>query len=264
MKINTVIDQVEQFKPSEYDTTEFYIWCNEVSAMLAIEDRRVYRSITLNIAPDDTILLPDGVNIEHVEEISVGNKKLNKCDLRTDMSGRLDISCISSSPAFRTASVVYIAPYEPIRLIKYIGYAELDPDENTILIKDCEFAPGDTVFTEINHEVSGAIPVLDIEFSDDDTCRSFILTVADGSLDDLTELHSDNAVIRRVIDDDTVCEAPFDSMYVDYIIAKIALYQGDISTYNNHMNIFNATLARYKSWLAERMPKKNYSFKNWW
>lgn len=266
MYINDVIDRVEQLKPSEYNVSEMYMWCDEVSSMLTVEDRRCYKSIRLRTAPDGSLLLPENVNIEHVVFIKYGKEIIHKCDLRSCGYGRIfrPETPFKSLPNTLT-EVCYLAPYEPIRLVKYKGEITIDADNDTIVMSDCEFVPGDTLIIEINGVVSGSVPLLDVDFADnDDTRRSFVLTVGEGSLDGLSENHSDTAVVRRIITETTVCDAPYDSMYVDYIHAKIALYQGDTSDYNQFMASFNSKLSSYKSWLSELMPKVKREFHGWW
>lgn len=67
-----------------------------------------------------------------------------------------------------------------------------------------------------------------------------------------------------VIDDETVCEAPYDSMYIDYVIAKLHLYQHDNDGYNRHITAFNSRLNSYKRVMASKLPKPAGRFRNWW
>ncbi|MGM9936775.1 MAG: hypothetical protein ACI38A_05475, partial [Candidatus Ornithomonoglobus sp.] len=192
------------------------------------------------------------------------NRIMHKCDLRSDGHRIYPVEDFNRL-ANNLVEVCYLAPYEPIRLTKYKGEITIDAFENTIVMNDCEFVPGDTLLIEINGQLSGPVPLVDVDYIDDDeTCRSYMLYVAEGSLDDISETHSDTAVIRRVITERTVCDAPYDSMYVDYIHAKIALYQGDTSDYNQFMTSFNSKLSAYKNWLSELMPKVKRKFSGWW
>ena len=62
MYINDVVRFVRSIYPSEYDAAEIYIWCNEVSAMLSIEERNVFKSVLLPVLNDGSVMLPEGVD----------------------------------------------------------------------------------------------------------------------------------------------------------------------------------------------------------
>ena len=61
--------------------------------------------------------------------------------------------------------------------------------------------------------------------------------------------------IRRVIDDLTeIDELPYDGMYVEYILAKMALYQHDYMGYSAHMNQYNALYEGLRRDYKNRAP----------
>ena len=59
--INDVIRFVQRHYPSEYDPVDMYKWCDEVSAMLLVEDRVTYRELVLPVFDDRSVLLPEGI-----------------------------------------------------------------------------------------------------------------------------------------------------------------------------------------------------------
>ena len=71
--------------------------------------------------------------------------------------------------------------------------------------------------------------------------------------------------IRRVIDDCTeIDEAPYDSMYIEYILAKMALYQHDYTGYNAHMTQYNSLFDALRREVASRRPLSNMAnFRNY-
>ena len=64
--------------------------------------------------------------------------------------------------------------------------------------------------------------------------------------------------------DETLCNTPYDVMYIDYVLAKIALYQRDFNAYNQHISLFNTRLDAYKRWRMSNPPHKSEALKNWW
>ena len=71
--------------------------------------------------------------------------------------------------------------------------------------------------------------------------------------------------IRRVIDDETEAEAPYDRMYIEYLLAKAALYQHDYEAYSAHMLQYNSIFDEYKRDYKQRNPLNDLAvFKNIW
>lgn len=253
--INEVLRRVRSYLPSEYGTGELYTWCNEVSAMLAVDDRIVYREIRPPLADDGTILLPDGVRMENVVRIFDGARELKLRPHRPPKAGR--------KAARGDVTVIYEEPYRPIRLVKYSGAATVDAARDRLYIHDCEFISGDTLSLTAGGVTYPGIPLISVEYDPDDP-RGYILTVGEGALSGITGTDYENAEISRAVTDKTVCDAPYDMMYVDYLLAKIAQYQRDAAAYTASIAAFNSALSQYKSWLTARMPHRSDNFKNYW
>ena len=253
MYINEVIRRVRERYPSEYSEAEMYTWCNEVSAMLAVEDRTVYRELRPPVAPDGTILLPEGVMPEQVTRIYLGGRELpRRLHSLPWGTGKLP-------PGELT--VIYEEPYRPIRMPRYNGTATADTENDRLYISDCEFIPGDMLTLTAGGVTSEHIPLLAVEY-DPDNIRGYILITEEGALPELQETVS--VTIEREVTDKTVCDAPYDIMYIDYLLARIAQYQRDTAAYNTNMAAFDTSLGEYKRWLAARMPHEKHQFKNYW
>lgn len=66
---------------------------------------------------------------------------------------------------------------------------------------------------------------------------------------------------------DTLAPAPYDEMYIDFILAKCCYYQRDFDAYNQHITAFNSKLKDFASWyISHNMPKRDSENKiiNWW
>lgn len=271
MYIKEVTRLVRNFYPNEYDISELYLWCNEVSAMLLVENRRIYREIILPIASDGSVLLPEGVGMEYVERVIADGRELAREDMRLFGHHIHNIrgtnGFVLPEPVCRadSARVIYTEPYQPIRLPKYQGGVTIDKAAHTIAIYHGEFVVGDVLNITMNKGASDQyklkeIPVFAVHRSGEQT----VLETSAEAIKDAVSEKSNNAVITRVVLDKTVCDAPYDGMYVDYCLAKINLYQRDSDGYSTHMAEFNNKLANYRTWLIERLPQDDGALKNWW
>lgn len=266
MYINDAIDRADKYYPNPYDLTEKYLWCDEVSSMLAIEDKRIYKERRLPVSRDGTVLLPENVTIEYIDKLIYRDKELNKQDSRTFGRGNININSVindgGNAKAGEYVTVVYLMPYEPIRLVKYTGDMLLDAENDIIKIKSCEFITGDSLLLTVGDRKIGNIPLLDIEY-DTDGEYMYRLICGDGSLSGIEETET-TGTIMRIVTDKTVCDAPYDGMYIDYLLAKINMYQRDMTAYNQHITAFNSRLLAYKKWVTEHSAKDAGKIINWW
>ena len=53
---------------------------------------------------------------------------------------------------------------------------------------------------------------------------------------------------------ETVCGAPFDSMYIDYVCAQAAFQQNDAEEYNKFISAYNAKFYAYKNFCGANSP----------
>lgn len=73
--------------------------------------------------------------------------------------------------------------------------------------------------------------------------------------------------IKDPINEETIINAPYDAMYIDFLLAKCCYYQRDYSAYNQHIVAFNSKLSDYANWYIERnMPVRETKnrINNWW
>ena len=272
MYINDVIKRVKAYYPSEYSLTEMYEWCDEVSAMLAIEDRRVYCEAQCAVASDGTILLPEGVNIEYIDRVIKGDTVLWRNDVRTSGKKYINIKGQPTKVMYNgeraspgeSVTVIYIKPYVPIRLASYEGPARIDTNESSISIPKCEFIPCDIITIKDENDVTVRdVGIFDVQLTNDEE-YPYKLICSGGVLYPLEGMTNGTYKIMRYVTDKTICDAPFDMMYVDYVLAQINKYQRDISSYNQYMSSFNTRLDAYRKWLAQRMPTDEAKFTNYW
>ncbi len=248
MYINEVLRRVKNYCPSEYSDAEMYSWCDEVSSMLAIEDRNVFVKVTISPDSDGNVYLPEGVAFENVIRAEKNGRELSKEDERSNRAFTADNSPVT---------VTYLAPYTPIRIPSYRGRVVVDNENSRLIINASGFIAGDSILVNING-VDAKLHIIDAEYEEDEV----LLYVDRGSLDGLAD--DEDGKISRIVTEKTVCDSPYDGMYVDYLIAKICMYQRDFSTYNQFMTSFNSRLDAYKRWITNQLPQSGGKLKNWW
>lgn len=270
MYINDAIRQADNYYSNEYSLLEKYLWCDEVSSMLAMEDRQCYNEKLVPVSSEGEITLPDGLSIEYIDKVLYKGRVLKKQDIRT--FGKRTLSVKELGEFYENddteydegdvATVIYLMPYRPIRLVKYNGDIKINRSDNELCIKDCEFIAGDMLNLVDGDTVVCDVPVLDVVYSPE---SDYPYVIKCGG-DKLGELVNDEftGLINRAVMEKTVCDAPFDSMYIDYLLAKINMYQRDMTAYNQHMTSFNSRLGAYKCWITERFPKSDGRLVNFW
>ena len=248
MYIGEVIRRAQSYCPSEYDKDEMYLWCDEVSAMLAIEDRNVFLKETLVPDSQGRILLPMNVGFENIISVRVGGRELKKEDLR---------SIESLKGCALPAEITYLKPYSSIRNAVYNGDIVIDKTQSRIIINENLFRKGDSViFTADN--ITTELQILETKVCSEKYC----LYTPQGSFDSFSDV--DKGRLERIVTEKTVCDAPYDTMYIDYIIAKICMLQRDFETYNQFITSCNSRRVAYKRLITNQLPQAGGKLKNWW
>lgn len=258
--IEEVINSCDALYPNPYTEAEKYFWCDELSFLLAVKFNIQYEKTEL-IEENGKFILPEGVTSSLLETLICGNVEIKKPDfykwgiICRDVGGRCEIE-LAQNKSFKRIYAVYIIPYEKIRNIVFEGEAEFG--ENTFKIAKSLFRPGDELEITVNDTVYKNIFVIENEQSDGES----LVLIKGGLIPD----GICNCKICRKITEQTMCQPPFDSMYIDYVLGKICYYQNDFAACNNHMSMFNSKLADYSMWLKSH-PVAGYKktkLENWW
>lgn len=267
MYINDVIRRCDILCPNEYSTEEKYMWCDELSSMLMQEYLKKYDRITIEAGDDGTYLLPEGITFEMVERVIDGAREIDKNDFRSygieyyyGQQGRFVMP--SHHRVRSSIDVVYLRQHEPIRSkalelkaqfreygffvnIKEFEYIKEGDIINIVLkadtLSDEDAFEGDEEFNNVS--------VLKIDMIDD---TEYFVSVPNDTFKISSKDKIRTCRITRIVTDETLCPAPYDSMYIDYVNGEICYYQRDFDTYNQHMNLFNQRLAAYRAWLQQR------------
>ena len=281
MKILEVIDRVDRLNPNNYTIDEKLRWCDEVGAVITQEINKKYSSVTCKIGSGGAILPPD-IDFEQIQYGFMGNRKFTKADLRSVFIRHEVYDVLPShSPCDSSIeeeilkddiTLVYLEKYQPIRYIEI--YGEFETNGNRILIDMPPFEVGDMLMwtdvetpsvsysdsslregaygDEVSYPEENCIAVIGVDELGIDTDIEF-----DGN--------AHKMYLKRIITDETLASIPYDDMYIEYILSKIAYYQQDYNEYSVHSGMYNTLLDGYAKWYKQRNPlDNNVKFNNFW
>lgn len=257
MEIMRAVERADALCPNHYTVEEKLEWCDEVTADIRRNIIKVYDMIETQIDGTGEVILPDDVAFERVELAFVNGKRMEKQDFR---SFARNFSRRNNFGLSQKIKVVFLKMPEPIRTTEIKG--EFNTGDCIIEIDTAPFTEGDRI----------EIVKLESLSDEPDWAKSRLAYVIEVQPDKII-LDKDVAAaqsgvklaIKRVVDEVTaVDEAPYDGMYVEYILAKMAFYQHDYVAYNAHMAQYNILYEMLRREYKTRSPLSNQSnFRNY-
>ncbi|MBQ7975291.1 MAG: hypothetical protein IJ300_06350 [Clostridia bacterium] len=250
MYISDVIEQAKALHPSEYTVPEYLRWCDELSSDIRKNYCFVYDKITVH-SPE--ILLPEGVSVNEISKITADGKELKKTDLRDfgieyeyGLQGRTIKKTDGTASDFE---IVYAVPHTPTRYINEDGTAVFSG--NSFSCGSPVFVTGDTVKITDGDEAY-TVHITDV---DDGVFFYSGAEIPEGE----RQVH-----FYREITEKTLIPAPYDTAYMDYVNAKVSMYQGDSAAYRTFTEQYNEKMKDYRMYLTRNMPRIKSRFKNWY
>lgn len=259
LKILEVIDRVDTLYPNAYTMDEKLRWCDEINAMINQETTLHYDSIECTAKENEEIMLPSGVDFDNIECVYADGVRLDKTDLRSYglfPSNNGVMPCLN----INKIKLVFLKPPTSIRNIENIG--TFDVHGNYIEMTFPNLEAGDTI--DITNEFNS-----DDEPYYKNSERYYICSVEVNGiyLDRDMNIEGDNIrlAIRRIITDSTIVPPPYDAMYIEYILARMAHYQHDYNTYKACQTQFNSWLESFINWHKVRNSiKRPARFRRLW
>jgi hypothetical protein len=275
MLINEVIERADALLENEYTQEEKYHWCDVVGAELMSSCLKRFARAELKHWEDGLALLPEDCIFDRIEKFIVGknHEELAKEDMRTyglrfvvRGYGKHYIGYDGNPPDI---TVIYRQSYRPIRRESFKNVS-VEKSGTSLIVpgKQCPFNVGDVISITINkkqHNLS--ILEKDAVISDSDRgTAAFRYSLTFSSEDGFTDKDGKyTADIARVVTDTTLCEPPFDEMYIDYICAQIAFYQRKSDVYQQFIARYNTRFTELCKYMREYAAENDYTeFKNWW
>lgn len=281
MLINEVIERADRLVENEYSLEEKYHWCDVVSGELKSLYARDYKKARLHRWKDNLFLLPQDCVYEYIEKIICGLHEVDKADMRTfgfkgTHIGNTAVLHFGALPRPgimpEMIEVIYLPVRRPIRRIHRSNEVIIMPStvngeiRSTLTMDaDCPFIAGDVV--EVTHgDTKVVLNILKrtAGFDEDGLKIYYILEYGEGEADALPsgEIKAD---MRRIVTDRTVCEAPYDEMYIDYICAQICFYQRKADIYNQFISRYNSRIEEYGKLMKEFANRNDRTvFTDWW
>lgn len=258
MYITEAIECAKELHPNEYTVNECIKWCDELSADIKLNYLKSYRAIE---AAGNELMLPQYVDITLISKVIAGSKELTKTDLNDfghsycyEVRGRTVIADTDTVSGF---TLIYQEPYIPIRIVDVNTTADFST-AGKFICGDLNLAVGDIItLTYGGSAFELYITAVTVD-ADGDVSYSYEYS-GSGVLPGT----SVSCNIVRKITDETLCSAPYDTMYIDFLCAKIALYQGEGNEYQNFMYEYNTKAQAFAQYVNRNKPRLNKRFLNW-
>lgn len=247
MFISDVIEQAKALYPAEYTVKEYLTWCDELSADIRRNYDIRYGSIK---ACGTQVFLPPNVSVNDISKIIMDGRELCKTDLRDFgidyiyTGGNRVLQKRMDAPS--EFEIIYAVPHAPVRYIDANAPGEFN---ESFFSCPLSFKEGDSVKIGLGER----------EYA-------VFITKADKVFyysGDTLPVFSGEAHFFREIQDKTLLPAPYDTAYVDFVNAKVALYQGDRNGYKNFTEQYNTKMSDYRQYLTRVMPRIKSKFINW-
>lgn len=268
MLINEAIARADALLENEYTTEEKYHWCDVVGAELMASGKKVFKKADIMRAKDGFFLLPQDCCYDMIEKIMFRNREIHKLDMRrfgVHHKFLKGFYYIHFPRDIDKITVVYRVPYKNIRryTIKDIIIQPSSANADTFkTTRDIPILPGDIITVTAGTDKS-LIHIMErsATLTENDDME---LTFTCGS-GELISIPNKSAEISRIVTDHTVCMAPFDEMYIDYLCAQTAFFQRKFDVYQQFISRYNTRMKEYINFMKEYEAENDYTrFSCWW
>lgn len=240
MKITEAIERADALYPNSYAREEKLRWAYELTAMIAEKYKKEYASFEF-YGGTDGFHLPPSVLEEDIEGLYADGVWHDKTDERSFWQ------LIENEKNIKVVYKLRPKPYEET-VHEGVFYVK----GNSIVIPDTHFRTGDCLAIGQGEE-----------------CTDYYIFDVQGDMyffkDNFPFQGDTPLIVRYIVTADTPIPAPYDGIYINYLLGKIAYYQNDYEEQNKHMAQFNAKLSDYAKWYKQTNPiKTKISFRNVW
>ncbi len=219
MTIEKIFEMVNELAPNNCTEKQKLYWYNQCESIIAGRAMKRYRYIETMLR-GGVVKLPDGYCSEDIESIYINGKKVDKLDFRSGF-GKKNIT----EPM--KIGVVLKEHHREVEIKEFSG--EMLFDESTVTMNGHPFVSGDEI--KISCPLfEGRVTVLGTSGDIVYISRNCGTGRTEGS-------------VQTTLNIDVALNAPYDRLYIDYIMAQMDYYNKDFEGYNNSSYMFNELLS---------------------
>lgn len=240
MTIENLLELVDSLSPNTCSREQKLYWYNLCESMLYEKAKKSYRYLETTIT-GGVVKLPDGYSSEDVEVIYVNGKAMDKLDLRSGLPAKKE--------GTQNIGVVLKERHFEVKTSEFEGDIFFNGD--AITMAGHNFNTGDKLMIE-SPVFTGDVTVMGISGDTLFVNKPF-------------EINDCFGKAVKSLDIEVMARAPYDKLYIDYILAQIDYYNKDYEGYNNNSYLFNELLDEYIRKNTQSSPgAKHKQIKNLW
>lgn len=240
MTIENLLELIDSLSPNTCSREQKLYWYNLCESILYEKARKTYKFIETT-AVGSIVKLPDGYSSEDIEAVYVNGKIMDKLDLRSGFPVKKD--------GIQKIGVVLKERHFEIKTAEYEGDIFFNGD--TITMEGHNFNAGDKLIIECP-VFTGNVTVINVNGDKLFVNKPF-------------EINDCYGKAVKSLDIEVMARAPYDKLYIDYILAQIDYYNKDYEGYNNNSYLFNELLDEYIRKNVQNSPgAKHKQIKNLW
>ena len=230
MTIEKLLELVDSLSPNNCTESQKLYWYNQCESIICNKAMPRYRQIETYVL-GGIVKLPDGYCSEDIEAVYVNGRLIDKLDFRSGFT-------FKQTAERKKISVILKENFGGVEKSTFEGDMFFNGD--TIRMEGHPFVSGDKI--DITSSVfTGRVTVLGTSGDTLYVNRVFDVNDCDG-------------VAEKTLDIEVMARAPYDKLYIDYIIAQMDYYNKDYESYNNNSYMFNELLDEFVRRNAEKAP----------
>ncbi|MBQ3054271.1 MAG: hypothetical protein IJC89_05150 [Clostridia bacterium] len=218
MTVEKILAMVDSLAPNNCTKEQKLYWFNQCESIIKEKAIKSYKYIETEFT-GGIVKLPEGYTSWDIEAVYINGRLIDKLDFRSGFTGKF-------SKEKEKVGIVLKERHEEITETTYEGDIYFNGDK--ITMNSHKFLVGDSIDIE-SVLFTGRVTVLGSNGDDIYVNHTFDINDCEG-------------VVKKSLNIPTLCKAPYDKLYIDYIMAQMDYYNKDYEGYNNNSYMFNELL----------------------
>ena len=240
MTIDFLLEYVDSIAPNSCTRQQKLYWYNQCESIIKSKAKPSFRYLETTLL-GGVVKLPEGYSSEDIEAVYINGRLADKLDFRSGF--------VRKNVSKQQIGVVLKEHHCEVTESVFEGDIYFDGDK--IRMEGHPFCSGDRIVIE-SSVFNGDVTVIDVKGDELFVNRVFDVNDCEGK-----------AV--RSLDIEVLLSAPYDKLYVDYILAQMDYYNKDYEGYNNNSYLFNEMLDELINKNSGKAPgTKNMKMKGIW